>query len=958
MIYFKNIKKKLFVLFIILLFINKLTAQIGAGGDAFIQGTRVEIGVELFGGYEGANSAPPVTGLPWHFRGAAGLSGFVADPLVSSWTNYNGDFYTPGSPENGWGVLIGNSAAGLQLHCNRNANLNNFNIGNTVAYLNSGTAKSVCWSGATLSGTNNITANITYNLGSNNLYYTTTVRFTNNSVATIPEMYYYRSLDPDNNQSVGASFVTTNSIVSQPTGLSSCGIAAVQATQLAGGSYGASYMALAGVGADFRVCKGGFSNRNGFNIWNNVAPLNGVPGSVSTSDEAISLAFKIQNFLPGTSRVFSFVTILRSTDVNLALNSLMALSYPGASASAGSACTPGVSDTAKICGPSLIQVAGTGSSNYSWSWNPPIGISSSTTFSTIASPSVTTNYTITGTPIPGPCAPGALSTYTIVVKPLTPTVITSPSITVCTGSPIFLTASGPSTAYYDWVGPSGFSSTAQNPTVAVSTLSSSGTYTVTKALTCVVALTNVLVTPPPTVTLTSNTNTVCVSQPAILTGAGSSAYTWSPSSTLTFTTGSSTTASPSVTTTYTVVVGAGTCTNSAVKTITVIPTPTLTVSSATVCAGSVATLSVSGATSYLWSTGTTTNTESFSPSTTTTYTVLGANGGVCASVNSGTVDIVNYPVFNTATVSNVLCNGVSTGSILINATGATSYNWTPNVSTTNTATSLAAGVYTCVLSIAPSCSVVTTHTVTEPTILLGAISYSNTTCGKCNGVATIIGSGGTGSYLYNWSPATSTLSGVIDLCPDLYTVSITDANNCVYTSTVDILPSPIFTATLAASNMELYQGELITLTALTGVSFTWTPNFSALDCYTCSIVKAQPYEDTRYCVDITTVDGCQDSDCIDISILCGDVFIPNAFSPNNDGYNDELGVYGNCINEVVFRVFDRWGAMMFETKDTKNKWDGKFKGTPVSTGVYIYQLIAKLKNGESVTKTGNVTVIK
>ena len=135
-------------------------------------------------------------------------------------------------------------------------------------------------------------------------------------------------------------------------------------------------------------------------------------------------------------------------------------------------------------------------------------------------------------------------------------------------------------------------------------------------------------------------------------------------------------------------------------------------------------------------------------------------------------------------------------------------------------------------------------------------------------------------------------------------------------------------------------------------------DFSALDCYTCSIVNAQPYEDTRYCVDITTADGCQDSDCIDISILCGDVFIPNAFSPNNDGYNDELGVYGNCINEVVFRVFDRWGAMMFEGKETKDKWDGKFKGTPVSTGVYIYQLIAKLKNGETVSKTGNVTIIK
>ena len=941
-----------------LLFFNNLTAQIGAGGDAFIQGTSVEIGVELSGGYEGGNSVPPVTGTPWHFRGAVGLSGFVADPLVSGWTNYNGDFYTPGSPENGWGILIGSSAAGLQLNCNRSGSLNNFGIGNTIAYLNNAGAKTVCWSGAAVSGTNNITANITYSLGIGNLYYTTTVRLTNNSAGTIPEMYYYKNLDPDNNQSIGAGFVTTNSIVSQPSGLGSCGIAAVQATQPSGAGFGASYMALAGVGLDFRVSKGGFSNRNGFNIWNAVIPLNGVPGTVTTADEAISISYKIQSFLPGTSRFFSFVTVLRATDINLALGSLLAVSYPGATASGGSACTPGVSDTAKICGPTLIEIAGAGSSNYSWSWSPPIGISSSTTYSTIASPSVITSYTITGTPIAGPCAPGAPSVYTIVVQPLTPTIITTPSITVCTGSPILLTASGLPLSSYGWVGPAGFTSSVQNPTIAISTLSSSGTYTVTKALTCEVALTDVLVTPPPTLTLSALSNSVCTGVSTTLTATSSSgSYNWSPAASLSSSTTPVVVASPSTTTNYTVIVGAGTCTNSAVTSVSVVPTPTLTVSSATICAGATATLTASGATSYTWSSGSTTNVATYSPAATTVFTVNGANGGVCNALKSATVTVIDYPVVNTSTTTNLNCNGISTGSIVLNATGATGYNWTPNVSTSSTAAGLAAGIYTCVLTVAPSCSIVTTYTLTEPTALIGSTSYTNTSCGNCNGNASIIATGGTGAYAYNWMPSALTQTNVTGLCPNNYSVSVTDANNCVSNYTLTVLPSPVFQATATASNLELYQGESITLAGHTGTSYTWTP-VTALNCYTCATTIAKPMEDTRYCVDIKTSNGCRDTACVDIVILCGDIFVPSAYSPNGDGHNDELAIFGNCIVEIEFRIFDRWGEMVFETKDVHGKWDGKYKGYAVTAGVFVYQLKAKLKNGESVSKTGNITVVR
>ena len=92
-------KSPLCFLQIILLFVlinNKIHSQV-VGTNAFIKGLHLEIGIAGSGGYEGTSAVPPA-GM--HPRGGFGLFGFVADPLLSSWTNFNGDYFTPGSPEN------------------------------------------------------------------------------------------------------------------------------------------------------------------------------------------------------------------------------------------------------------------------------------------------------------------------------------------------------------------------------------------------------------------------------------------------------------------------------------------------------------------------------------------------------------------------------------------------------------------------------------------------------------------------------------------------------------------------------------------------------------------------------------------------------------------------------------------------------------------------------------------
>jgi gliding motility-associated-like protein len=89
-----------------------------------------------------------------------------------------------------------------------------------------------------------------------------------------------------------------------------------------------------------------------------------------------------------------------------------------------------------------------------------------------------------------------------------------------------------------------------------------------------------------------------------------------------------------------------------------------------------------------------------------------------------------------------------------------------------------------------------------------------------------------------------------------------------------------------------------------------------------------------------------------------DIFIPNIFSPNNDGLNDVLYVRGEGIAQLSFIVYHRWGEKVFESNDPHHGWDGMFKGKQAETGVYVYLVEGKLENGQTVKRSGNVTLVR
>lgn len=89
-----------------------------------------------------------------------------------------------------------------------------------------------------------------------------------------------------------------------------------------------------------------------------------------------------------------------------------------------------------------------------------------------------------------------------------------------------------------------------------------------------------------------------------------------------------------------------------------------------------------------------------------------------------------------------------------------------------------------------------------------------------------------------------------------------------------------------------------------------------------------------------------------------DVYVPNAFTPNGDGNNDQVHVHSESIKNLSFYVYSQWGELLFISKELSKGWDGTYKGTQEPPGVYIYNLKATLNNGEEVTKKGTITLLR
>jgi gliding motility-associated-like protein len=166
----------------------------------------------------------------------------------------------------------------------------------------------------------------------------------------------------------------------------------------------------------------------------------------------------------------------------------------------------------------------------------------------------------------------------------------------------------------------------------------------------------------------------------------------------------------------------------------------------------------------------------------------------------------------------------------------------------------------------------------------------------------------------------------------------------------------------SASEILIPAGSATTLIGQpSGLSYQWSPTVGVTN-PTMQTTSATVENTTIYTLSVS--DGiCTKTDTVLVKVftfICGEpfIYIPNAFSPNGDKENDVLFVRGQLIEGMIFRVFDRWGEMVFESTDRNYGWDGTFRGKAMDPDVYDYYLKVICIDGiESIIK-GNVTLLK
>lgn len=227
------------------------------------------------------------------------------------------------------------------------------------------------------------------------------------------------------------------------------------------------------------------------------------------------------------------------------------------------------------------------------------------------------------------------------------------------------------------------------------------------------------------------------------------------------------------------------------------------------------------------------------------------------------------------------------------------------------------------------------------------------------------------TFSYTWqpdsiiiTPSTSNSVSVNPQTTQYVYVTATSSTGCVVEDSILInvgyIPDNLIVAT--ASEYLVPEGSDVTLTGQpSGYSYLWLP-VTGLDSPTSISTTATVDETTLFTLLVS--DGiCTKSDTVLVKtyqFVCGEpfIYIPNAFSPNGDGENDVLFVRGSLIAEMEFRVYDRWGELVFESFDRLDGWNGEFRGKALDPDVYDYYLrVTCIDDVESIVK-GNVTLIR
>ncbi|MBI4931371.1 MAG: gliding motility-associated C-terminal domain-containing protein [Bacteroidetes bacterium] len=590
-----------------------------------------------------------------------------------------------------------------------------------------------------------------------------------------------------------------------------------------------------------------------------------------------------------------------------------------------------ISANTTICSGQSATLSASGGGNYSWS-------TTATTSSVSVSPTSSSTYSVIVSS--GSCADTASASVT--VNPV-PNASISGSATICTGGSTTLIASGGNN--YSW------STTATTSSIIVSPTSNATYFVIASNGNCSdTASVSVSVVSGITASITGNT-VVCSGFAITLTASGGTNYSWSTGATTT-----AITIIPTASSSYSVIATNGNCSSLTSINVTVNPTPVITIPPAVICNGSNATLSavVSSGTpaySYAWLPGgQTTSAIIVNPGFTTLYSLQVTDANGC-SASATTLVTVNAGPALSISGNTLLCTGDAT---TLTASGGISYVW--NTGGTSSAVVVAPTSSTTYSVIGTSANLCTSASTVSVTVLPppnAAISGNDTICFGDN--TNLTASGG-GNYLWNTSATTSSIN-VSPTSTTNYSV-IVSVGSCKDSATysVAVVPNPIANA---GTSVSVSQGQSTTLTASGGGTYSWSNGAIGAT----NIVN--PNSTTQYCVYVTDASGCTDTSCLIVYVKpmdCSDgVYVPNAFSPNEDNENDFFQVYfvnPSCVKYFKFFMYNRWGEKIFQTNDPGFVWDGSYPDMTQNSAVFTYYMYVQFTNGNDLSRQGNVSLVR
>jgi gliding motility-associated-like protein len=353
------------------------------------------------------------------------------------------------------------------------------------------------------------------------------------------------------------------------------------------------------------------------------------------------------------------------------------------------------------------------------------------------------------------------------------------------------------------------------------------------------------------------------------------------------------------------------------------------------------------------------------------YFVTVSNGS-CETIDSIQIEFTDLPNVSFLT-TDIDCGGANNGSIntIIEGGANLDFLWSNNAITPSIE-NLDAGDYGVTISQGVNCSFDTIISITEPAVLDFNLTSLPEECpGFSNGsIALEIISGGTPPFLFGIAGEDLSDEFNIDnLSPGQYSVIVQDSNMCRFTGIIDVGANSINTVD-AGPDRNIIFGESVQIDALLS-SFenqiiSWTPSDS-LSCSDCINPIANPIENTTYTITVTdTIFGCIVSDQMLIIVERPiNVFIPNVFSPNNDGINDSFFIQGDqtVSNILYLRIYNRWGDQVFAAEnmppnDSSLGWDGRFLEKEMNSQVFVYAAEVEFIDGTKLLFKGDVTLIK